>query len=367
MTLAVTAALAGTAAPAAASTAVAAPAHRGHHATPAPLGFTVQRTLGIDAESLATPAAGDVWVAGRSRGQLVVQHVARGRVSTQRLGAVAADAVVRLTASSPQDVWVTDGKRLLHSRGRGFSQVALPEGIGGVTNLVDVPGPGCYVTAGAGRSTATVWRFTGAGWAEVATYGSYAAQGPAAVAFGATPMMPRGTEASRPTTEQLFVPVGGTAVDVAPTWQAPPTSSAWLFAGAAVVPESARSATVYGFSSYISSSTTRGDSRGVRHLADGAIAWPVTGAARLANGITVLGGSDTAALGTQQHGIPLFGAAQGRFALHRADGSVQVVAGDPGDRTVQVSVEKGTDVAWALTRTGTVSRLQRLDAHAARR
>lgn len=77
----------------------------------------------------------------------------------------------------------------------------------------------------------------------------------------------------------------------------------------------------------------------------------VAAADRLRDGRIVVGERDHRRSGTPT--------APGGFGIRSRSGAERVLSGDPGDTTIALAAEKGTNTAWAVTRTGDVTSLQR--------
>lgn len=395
-TLTATAALVGAAgASTAATTPRPAPRPAAAKAKATTAGFATVRTTGHEAQALTSPVAGTVVVTGIRRaagaattaeGAIVVETGVAGRWTSQTLAATASRVQVTSTHGTTWILGTGAAPTLWRSTATGFVKVAqppMPAGVVGWTPLALGSGDGSVVLWGRSNesghpSSGTIARLTGSTWSVGHLYYPLGQPfyGPASTAFvtltGDHVVADTMIGTGRPANQLIdFTTTEPTVLGL--SMQVPPAGPAW---GADdFVVRNATSATAWGFAGGFTGPDlqTMTDKGGCWTLAAGqrtacpAPAWRVTTATSLADGRQVIGGADTwsrkdVATGRTSDLV------QGGYATVSTPGATPVtVAGDPGERTVDLAAEPTGTTVWSLSRTGAVTHVQRATLPAAAR
>ncbi|GMA42340.1 hypothetical protein [Mobilicoccus caccae] len=327
-------------------------------ARPDAAGFTPVRTLTGDVMAMTSTAKGQLWIAARGADdKLVLQHKDGARWRTHRMPMqVSPHDDVELHGSARGDVWMVAAGTLWHYTGSRWQKVSLPAGTT-ATAVYDVAGRDAYVGLRGDVRTTGVYTLRGSRWISHGRPDDGDHPYPPAwhptdlrVADGKLFGNWMGRSSSAAQWQNSFAYEGGTWTNLFQTHFIGGGSYATL--GAWLVPDATTQIVMGSGSSssdmpWYPTCTMWTKAEGEKSCTS---QWATGAAALLRGGRVVVGGMD------YQH--PAQSKVEATFGIRTRDGGERLISGDPGDRTVAMAVEPGTDIAWAATRTGSVTTLQ---------
>lgn len=329
--------------------------------TPVPSGgFVPVRSFSTTVLGMTSPAQGELWVAvATADGAAALQHKVGSTwtdVSLPERVDVTTWDTATLSGTGSDDVWLVVGGKLFHFDGQAWTVVAVPDG-SKATTVFDVAGPDVYVGVYGFDAPSGVFHVSGDTWSPLGAPAPISdrphivqdlkvVDGQVFAAWA----YPTFSAAHREHVDQYvngaWVPlydstdIAGGHYQEYPVWLMPDAAThldlGWSsVTGTPGVPQ----CLTY-------SATVKAANPCTTQVAAGA-------GALLADGRAVIGGSDHRDVVHPED--PMHEAS---FVVRDARGVETPLTGTPGDATLFLTVEPGTNHAWAVTRAGDVVQLQ---------